>query len=261
MLFKRPVALTLFCIIINNNNNKIMGDTSNVKAQHFKKKLDQLGCPYTEGVEESWISELIFKPGEARIRLLQWLLSKFDSELNEILDPQYASVESKMDSRIQRLLFVASNIGLCRYDDVDLIRGAVPASRQAVFMAHLIDIVAIADSAEDPKNKLFREPGIVSDSLPLHEQVSLDVTYMNNLCLSGPMDQVFSGKLSLLPLDLKKQLEETWSKSGKTLDKVSKLDLQAIEAAAIKLSEDMARQVELLQDMRKHVWCNEVALV
>ena len=28
-------------------------------------------------------------------------------------------------------------------------------------MAHLIDIVAIADSAEDPKNKLFREPGIV----------------------------------------------------------------------------------------------------
>ena len=36
--------------------------------------LQDLGCPFTEGVEDWWIIELIFKPGEARIRLLQWLL-------------------------------------------------------------------------------------------------------------------------------------------------------------------------------------------
>ena len=34
-------------------------------------------------------------------------------------------------------------------------------SRQCAFMKHLIDIVVIADTAEDPKNKLFREPGVV----------------------------------------------------------------------------------------------------
>ncbi|XP_052782046.1 uncharacterized protein LOC128218421 isoform X1 [Mya arenaria] len=231
----------------------MMAAASNVKAKNFKKKLDQLCCPYTEGVEDTWITELIFKPGEARIRLLQWLLSKFDSALNEVLDPQYASVESKMDSRIQRLLYVASNIGLCRYDDVDLIRGVVPASRQSSFMEHLIDIVAIADASEDPKNKLFREPGLVSDAMPLEEQLAHDTAYMNNLCVSGPLDAVFSPRLALLPLDLQKQLEARWAQAGKAGDiKVSKPDLQAIENAAVKLSEDMARQWDLLQDMRKH---------
>ena len=40
-------------------------------------------------------------------------------------------------------------------------QGVVPANRQSVFMEHLIDIVDIADKAEDPKNKLFREAGVV----------------------------------------------------------------------------------------------------
>ena len=38
--------------------------------------VQALGCPYTEGAEDAWIVELVFKPGEPRIRLLQWLLSK-----------------------------------------------------------------------------------------------------------------------------------------------------------------------------------------
>lgn len=34
-------------------------------------------------------------------QLCSFLHSRFDSTLNEILDPEFASVESKMDSRIQ----------------------------------------------------------------------------------------------------------------------------------------------------------------
>ncbi|KAL4225877.1 HAUS augmin-like complex subunit 7 [Mactra antiquata] len=216
------------------------------KSKKFKKKLDQLGCPYTEGVEDSWINELIFKPGEARIRLLQWLFSKFDSKLNELLDPEYASVESKMDSRLQRLLFVASNLGLCRYDDVDLIRGVVPASRQCVFMEHLIDLVCIADSAEDPKNKLFRDPGVVSDILPLEEQMSHDLTYLNTLCSHSNIESVFPTKLSLLPPDLQKQVESKW-KSG---EKTPKPDIQEIQKSAIQLGDDLSRQCALLEDLK-----------
>ncbi|WAR25294.1 HAUS7-like protein [Mya arenaria] len=179
---------------------------------------------------------------------------KFDSALNEVLDPQYASVESKMDSRIQRLLYVASNIGLCRYDDVDLIRGVVPASRQSSFMEHLIDIVAIADASEDPKNKLFREPGLVSDAMPLEEQLAHDTAYMNNLCVSGPLDAVFSPRLALLPLDLQKQLEARWAQAGKAGDiKVSKPDLQAIENAASDYQSLDAGKVETV--------CRTVSLV
>ena len=36
----------------------------------------ELGCPYLGGVEDSWIEELLFKPGEPRLRLLQWSLAK-----------------------------------------------------------------------------------------------------------------------------------------------------------------------------------------
>ncbi|XP_060582550.1 HAUS augmin-like complex subunit 7 [Ruditapes philippinarum] len=225
---------------------------NSAKSKKFKKKLDDLGCPYTEGVEDSWIAELLFKPGESRIRLLQWLFSKFDSKLNEILDPQYASVESKMDSRIQRLLFVASNLGLCRYDDVDLIRGVVPASKQSAFMEHLIDVVDIADKAEDPKNKLFREAGVVSEAMSLEEQLSHDCAYLNALCSHGNIDSIFSTKVTLLPPDLQKKVESRWSQGGKSTDKAPKPDLQSIEAEAIQLGDDMARQVELLQDLKKH---------
>ena len=38
--------------------------------------IQKLGCPYTEGVDDSWITEMIYKPGEPRIKLLQWLFSK-----------------------------------------------------------------------------------------------------------------------------------------------------------------------------------------
>lgn len=46
-------------------------------------------------------------------------------------------------------------------DSETIFQGVVPASRQSAFMEHLIDLVYIADTAEDPKNKLFREAGVV----------------------------------------------------------------------------------------------------
>ena len=41
------------------------------------------------------------------------------------------------------------------------IQGVTSASKQAAFMEHLIDLVCIADAAEDPQNKLLQEPGLV----------------------------------------------------------------------------------------------------
>ncbi|XP_062611395.1 HAUS augmin-like complex subunit 7 [Saccostrea cucullata] len=130
-------------------------------AVSFRQKLAKLGCPYTEGVSESWISEMIYKPGEPRIKLLQWLFSKFDSKLHEYIEPRFDTAESKLDSRIQRLLFVASTLGFCRYDDVDLIRGVTTGSKQDMFMDKLIDLVCIKDAADDPDNKSMRNPNVV----------------------------------------------------------------------------------------------------
>ena len=53
---------------------------SNIKcSSHDSVRLSlnqELGCPYLGGVEDSWIEELLFKPGEPRLRLLQWSLAK-----------------------------------------------------------------------------------------------------------------------------------------------------------------------------------------
>jgi len=40
-------------------------------------------------------------------------------------------------------------------------QGVVGGVRQYMFMEQLIDMVHIADCAEDPRNKLFHEPGLV----------------------------------------------------------------------------------------------------
>ena len=43
----------------------------------FDVQLQDLECPYIDGVEDSWIEELLFKPGEPRMRLIQWLLGRY----------------------------------------------------------------------------------------------------------------------------------------------------------------------------------------
>ncbi|XP_033744665.1 uncharacterized protein LOC117330479 [Pecten maximus] len=221
-------------------------------AKSFKERLDKLGCPFTEGVEDSWISELIFKPGEHRIRLLQWLFSKFDSRLNDVLDPQFASNESKMDSRLQRLLFVATTLGLCKYDDVDLIRGInTKAMRQASFMDQLLDNVCIMDAAEDPMNKSLCNPGVVSDATSLDEQFRKDCLYIDSLVQQERMDALFNLRSTLLPPDLQQQVEISWAQQGHTKDKPPKPDLQKLTDAANKLAEDLGRQKEILEELTK----------
>lgn len=157
-----------------------------------------------------------------------------------------------MDSRIQRLLFVASTLGLCRYDDVDLIRGVVPASRQSAFMDHLLDLVCIADSAEDPQNKLLQEPGLVSEAMTLEQQTQRDLDYLNTLCCHGNLSAAFPSKVTLLPPDLQRLVEDSWVKKGATKDKPPKLDFQFIEQSALQLADDIEKRKELLQDLKKH---------
>ncbi|KAL5014850.1 hypothetical protein ScPMuIL_009120 [Solemya velum] len=221
-------------------------------SKSFKNRLDNLGCPYTEGVEDSWISELIFKPGEPRIRLLQWLFSRFDSQLNEVLDPQYASVESKMDSRIQRLLFVASTLGLCKYDDVDLIRGLSSSSKQAVFMDQLMDLVCIMDSADDPRIKALQSPGIISEATGLEDQFHKDCTYVDTLVDQEKLDNLFNPQISLLPPDLQRQIEVSWVAKGYSKEKPPKPDLNELLDSATRLALDVQKQLEILEHLKKN---------
>ncbi|XP_067684101.1 HAUS augmin-like complex subunit 7 [Haliotis asinina] len=218
----------------------------------FKEKLDQLGCPFTEGVDETWITEPLFKPGEPRIRLLQWLFSKFDSKLAEVLDPDYAPVGSKMDSRIQRLLDVASTLGLCRYDDVDLIRGVTSVSKQASFMTQLIDMVSIIDASEETTMAALQSPGVVSPSTGLTEQFGADCLLMDRLANQEKTEVLFNSRVSLLPLDLQRKLEVQWVEKGFNKDSPPAPDLPALTDLATQVTKDLHRQTEILTDFRQN---------
>ncbi|OWF41560.1 HAUS augmin-like complex subunit 7 [Mizuhopecten yessoensis] len=176
----------------------------------------------------------------------------FDSRLNDVLDPTFASNESKMDSRIQRLLFVATTLGLCKYDDVDLIRGVnTKPTRQAAFIDQLLDNVCIMDAAEDPTNKALCSPGIVSDATSLDEQFRKDCLYIDSLVQQEKMDALFNLRSTLLPPDLQQQVEISWAQQGHTKDRPPKPDLQKLTDAANKLAQDLGRQKEILEELTK----------
>ncbi|ESO89865.1 hypothetical protein LOTGIDRAFT_234008 [Lottia gigantea] len=226
--------------------------TKTSKFSHsLKERLDTLGCPYTEGVDESWVLELISKPGEPRIRLLQWLFSKLDSKLNELLDPHNAPIESKMDSRIQRLLYVSSTLGLCKYNDVDLIKGITTGSKQCSFVDQLLDLVCIVDVSEDPRAKIFQSPGVVGESSGLSEQYIADCNYVDQLVIDENMSTLFNSKVNLLRPDIYKNIEMKWVEKGFSKGIPPSVDINQLKEKAYTVANNLDRQTVLLQDLTR----------
>jgi hypothetical protein len=108
------------------------------------------------------------------------LVCRFDSHIEELVQTQASRPEHLTDSRIQRLTFVASTLGLCRPEDYDLIRvieldnkllpglclklvcpqGVSSEAKQAAFMDALLDLVCLSQEAEyaTPNSHLSLEP-------------------------------------------------------------------------------------------------------
>ncbi|XP_022110069.1 HAUS augmin-like complex subunit 7 [Acanthaster planci] len=230
------------------------GSSKDVLASSFKKRLQDLDCPYVDGVDESWISELLFHPGEARIRLLQWLFSRFDSKLAEMLDNQYVLSETQVDSRLQCLLQISTMMGLCKADEIDLMRGTSSSSKLIAFWDQLLDILCIVDTADNPQKRSLASPGIISESMTVEEQMDHDCQYISTLAAQRDLKDFFSTKLYLLPPDLLRMIENSLKEQGleghrpkppdrsKLDEEISKLtkDVQASEAqlGAIKKQHD-----------------------
>ena len=53
-----------------------VGDSHLLVKFYIHSTYQEFQCPYLEGLEDSVIHELLLTPGEARTRLLVWLLEK-----------------------------------------------------------------------------------------------------------------------------------------------------------------------------------------
>ncbi|XP_028402664.1 HAUS augmin-like complex subunit 7 isoform X2 [Dendronephthya gigantea] len=207
-----------------------------------------LGCPHVENVEESWMSELLFKPGEPRLRLLQWLLARFDQHLEEILDSHQAVVSSLTDSRVGKLLFCANLLGLCREDDVDLITGASPKSKQLQFYEDITDMLLVVEdldtiflqSVSSTPERITTRPGTIVDA------VSDACGYLDLLCRQEDLGELFKEKIHLYPPDIEKQLEidDHDSKRSKIPDTAD------ITSLADQIETELKKQKKLLEKLK-----------
>ncbi|XP_064633205.1 HAUS augmin-like complex subunit 7 isoform X2 [Lineus longissimus] len=195
----------------------------------------------------------MFKPGEQRMRLLQWLFARIDSRLNNMIEAQYSSHEGISESRIKRILVVASTLGLCHKDDIDLIRGVASVSKQTVFMDRLLDTVCIMDSAADPHTKAMQDPRVVSDSMSLNEQFIKDCQFIDSLAEKEDVTSLFPAKSNLYPPDLVRMIEKQWKENGyKPGDKNLPLpDIKQLVKDANSVSQDLERMIEILDQLKK----------
>ncbi|XP_046857250.1 uncharacterized protein LOC124450650 [Xenia sp. Carnegie-2017] len=222
----------------------------NRRVKVIREKLEALCCPYVENVDESWMSELLFKPGEPRLRLIQWLLSKFDPQLEELLDSHHAVLSNLSDSRVSKLLFCANLLALCRDDDVDLITGKSSKSKQLALYEHLIDLLFIVEDLSHPSvNARLKSEGSYSQPVKTLEIIASDAcAYLDAVCQTETLDEIFKSKIHLFPPDIEKKLVSM------TADETDRLihipEINELTAQANVIEGELNKQSEILNDLQ-----------
>ncbi|XP_071479115.1 HAUS augmin-like complex subunit 7 [Diadema antillarum] len=221
-------------------------------SRSFKQRFDALDCPFVDGVDESWIAELLYQPGEARIRLLQWLLSRYDSKLAEMFDSQYWTSESKMDARLQVITEVCAYLGICRPGDIDLVRGVSTShSSQAAFWDKLLDIVYISDMCDESRALGVSSHGVVSESLPLWDQFSSDCHFISSLAHGRDLQEALSTKQSLFPPDITRTLAKRAAAEEQGGEQKSPPNMDALLEMSTRLSMELIQANQHLTELKE----------
>ncbi|XP_012946531.2 uncharacterized protein LOC101855079 [Aplysia californica] len=160
----------------------------------LKRRLDSLGCPYTGDLDVAAVADLLTSPGEGRLKVLQWIFSRYDSHLADLLDPSRFTAGARADARLQKLLTAASAMCLCSHSDIALIRGDAPLQKQAAFYDQLLNIVCL--SVRDELN-----------SVPGSSRALNDYRYLDALAGQQSLFSPTAWELDLLPKDLRPEVQ------------------------------------------------------
>ncbi|XP_039267035.2 HAUS augmin-like complex subunit 7 [Styela clava] len=202
------------------------------KATQFLDILNSLGCPYTQDVEASYMSELLLSQGEHRIHLLLWIFGGIHPNVEKIVGAQDIIMRQQsdlgVDKRIQLLTSLASFFGLCRPEDLDLIRGRATLNKQVSFWNKLFDITR-------PCTKGTHEA----------DNEIMDILTNPN---QNMIVQSTSKQLDLLPHNLKKEMSMVL-----TTQKKSKPGFQEIEKHFEKVQENLEHYENKLSGLLKDV--------
>ncbi|BFZ09070.1 hypothetical protein BsWGS_12109 [Bradybaena similaris] len=206
-------------------------------AASVKQRLDFLEYPGTEDLDEAYVAELVLTPGEGRLKILEWLFSRYDEKLEELLSVSHLSFGTRADSRLQKLLTAACAMCLCQSDDIDLIKGEGSLSRQVTFIDRLLDMVCVREK-HNPTDSSIRQ----------------DNTYIDTLVGQDGFMTMFDSKVDLLPRDIRAQVENVWIKGGWIRDRPPpQPSLQDLVTKSDKLATELSNNNLALEQLQKQL--------
>lgn len=164
-------------------------------------------CPVVKDIDHDWILEHLTKPCHQRLQILQWLLSKIDPKLSEILEANKFADDSK---QFKDLLNITSSLGFCDSDQMDFITGTASPKEQIRFLSLILDTVEICHEEHTASYfhpsisnlKLLTELPDIESEYECQFRLINDITKEPNI-----METLFSSKVDLLPADIKRQID------------------------------------------------------
>lgn len=208
---------------------------------HLKNILEGLCCPYIEESNEQWLAELLLHPSEARLKLLHWLVTTYDKAFNELLDNTIPVISNRVDSRHQKLLLILNLMGVCKIDDLELVRGTASHKKQLKFWSLLIQMCYISQYGSPYQyhtNTSVEESFYLKPARQPTQHESFDQTckFIDSLLRQCKMNQLFSSHT-------KSEIEEMHTTSLPTIDML-------IETGET-MRTDIKNTVELLQKVKQ----------
>ncbi|KAH9503799.1 hypothetical protein Btru_066654 [Bulinus truncatus] len=210
------------------------------KCIFFKDRLNYLGCPYTEEMDETDIHSLLTNPGEIRFKILHWLFSRYDSELADFLELSTQTLGAKSETRIRRLLNAGNALCLCSSNDSELIKGNAPVDRQITFVDRLVDLVFLREKSFSLEDTLSYRP-------------VMSLSHLDTLVTQDGFLQMFDGLPELLPRDISMEIDNMSLKSGKKEKSLPIPTLQDLLDLGEKLSIDIQDSHQQLKILQKEV--------
>ena len=111
---------------------------------YVKLVLEKLCCPYIEDGDVQYQAELLLHPGETRVKILRWLVTLYDPVFSELLDSNSYLTLIRNWFKAPEVIISIDIMGVCKTDDLDLVRGSASQKKQIHFWKILINMTYIS---------------------------------------------------------------------------------------------------------------------
>ena len=163
----------------------------------LKDSLDEVGCPYITALDSDSLRDLLFRPGETRLRFFTWLISQISDGVDNELNSPVINAQVK-ESKLQQLLRLVNGLGLCKRHDIELIQGSCSIKKQLRFYQRVIGMLKVKLASPHDSSASAEVNAIRSCNSSSRNTYTL----VSDLTTSLSYSKLFQTKLNLFPPSL-----------------------------------------------------------